>query len=127
MITVRRCGAFCEPLRSVSSLRAFGLVLLLSCVPALALAQTVAAPTGKYACSYNGSPRPGLNFTILDGGRYADPTGREGTVTAAGSQITFQDAGLKGLSAAYKGGDPPTFNILGPNGAPALLCELAPH
>lgn len=100
------------------------LALLLACMPTPGLAQAEAAPTGKYACRYFDLPRPGLNFTLLDGGRYADNNGRQGTVIVAGAQITFKDAGLRDLSAVYKGGNPPTFNMMGPNEIPGLLCEL---
>jgi len=99
---------------------------MLMCLPAPALAQAEMAPIGKYTCRYLTSPRPGLNFTLLDGGRYADSAGREGTVIVQGPKITFKDAGLRDLSAVYKGGNPPTFDIPVPTGT-ALVCELMPH
>jgi hypothetical protein len=101
------------------------LALSLACMPAPTLAQTD-APKGTYECRYNGSPRPGLNFTLLEGGRYSDTNGTEGTLTVEGAQITFVDGGLKDLRAIYKGGNPPTFNLMGPNDALVVVCRLAP-
>lgn len=103
-------------------------ILLLSCAPAPVLAQAATAPAGKYECSYLSEPRPGLNFTLLNGGQYVDNIGKKGSVVVSGAQITFNDAGLRGLSAIYKGGSPPTFNFMrGQSELEGLRCQFVSH
>lgn len=84
-----------------------------------------AQPAGKYECWYFTSPRAGLNFALLEGGRYTDVEGKSGTVTIAGANMTFHGAGLDGTRARYKGGNPPSVSVLGPRGDEVSLCQLA--
>jgi hypothetical protein len=90
-------------------------------MPTLAQAQV---PNGRYECWFFRSARPGLNFNLIGGGKYADVNGNAGTVSMAGAQMAFAGAALDGQRALYKGGNPPTVAILGQRGDEVSSCRL---
>jgi hypothetical protein len=102
-----------------ASLRTTLVALAITAVPNIASAQ----PAGRYECWFFRSARPGLNFTLLGGGRYTDVNGSAGTVSG-GAMMTFSGAALDGQRAQYKGGNPPTVAILGPRGDEVSSCQL---
>jgi hypothetical protein len=85
-------------------------------LPTLAQAQ----PNGRYECWFFSSARAGLNFT-LNGSNYTGSDGSSGTVTGS----AFKGGANDGIRYQYKGGNPPTFSILGPRGDEVSFCQLA--
>ena len=79
-----------------------------------------AQPNGRYECWFFGSARGGLNFT-LDGRNYTGSDGSAGVLTGS----AFQGGANDGIRYQYKGGNPPTFSILGPRGDEVSTCQLA--
>ncbi len=90
--------------------------LVLAAIPSLAQAQ----PSGNYECWFFGSARGGLNFT-LNGRNYTGSDGGAGTLTGS----AFSGGTNDGIRYQYKGGNPPTFSILGPRGDEVSVCQLA--
>jgi len=84
-------------------------------VPALAQ-----APSGNYECWFFSSPRGGLNFQ-LSGSNYVGSDGSRGVLTGS----AFKGGANDGVRYQYKGGNPPTFSILGPRGDEVSVCQLA--
>src|SRR3954451_6522619 len=89
--------------------------------PSAARAQ---APSGSYECWFFSSARPGLNFR-LTGANYTDSEGKQGAVSSSGSDFALHGAGLDGMRAKFRGGNPATFAILGPRGDEVSFCQLA--
>ena len=89
---------------------------VLMAIPLAAEAQ----PNGTYECWFFGSPRGGMNFT-LDGRNYTGSDGGTGTLTGS----AFRGGTNDGIRYQYKGGNPPTFSILGPRGDEVSTCQLA--
>ena len=100
---IRRCAA--------------ALVLAAAAMPAIAQAH---APNGRYECWFFSSARGGLNFT-LNGASYTGSDGSTGTITGS----AFRGGANDGIRYQYKGGNPPTFSILGPRGDEVSVCQLA--
>ncbi len=94
------------------------------CVVATALAAfpfaAQAQPSGNYECWFFSSARGGLNFT-LNGSSYTGSDGGTGTLTGS----AFRGGTNDGIRYQYKGGNPPTFSILGPRGDEVSVCQLA--
>jgi hypothetical protein len=107
------------PLRWVQPILLGGVMLAASA--SVSMAQ---APNGSYECSFFNSSRAGMNFN-LSGGSYTDSEGSKGTVSISGNDFTFQGAGLDRTRARFRGGNPPTFSMLGPRGDEVSVCQLA--
>ncbi len=97
--------------------------MVLSVVASSAFAQSI--PTGRYECWYFTRPLPGLNFTLMSGGRYTDADGNPGSYNVAGGGIGFSGGALDGQHGVYRGGTPPTIGIMGTGGRETESCQLA--
>ena len=78
------------------------------------------APNGSYECWFFSSPRGGLNF-VLNGVSYTGSDGSTGTITGS----AFKGGANDGIRYQFKGGNPPTFSILGPRGDEVSVCQRA--
>jgi hypothetical protein len=83
-----------------------------------------AIPAGKYECWHFSTPLPGMNFTLMAGGRYTDAAGQSGSYSVSGNSISFRGANLDGQRGMYRPGPPPTIGIMGTGGRETESCQL---
>jgi hypothetical protein len=82
-------------------------------------------PVGRYECWFAGRAVLILNFSILDGSRYADVDNKPGTYTfdARTRAVMFHGGSLDGQRGVYHPGRTPAVYFIGPSGTENENCD----
>ncbi|MFI4989051.1 MAG: hypothetical protein ACHQF3_16615 [Alphaproteobacteria bacterium] len=108
------------------SLWRMALALIVATLPIAVSAQAADVPAGRYECWYFTRAQPGLNFTIVGGGKYTDVQGTPGSYafSSDAARLTFKAGALDGQRATYRPGNPPSIAFLSERNTEAAVCQL---